>query len=451
MFALMVILMKGLFGTNGVRGTFDDLGPALAMGLAQAFCAYCGNGKILVARDARVTGECLSFAVKSGIASAGGIAADLGVCSSPCAEYMVKHEKANGLIIVTASHNTPEWNALKFVDKNGITISRERGADIELLMEKPHQAKWDGVPQCVQLSGATGTHISALSSHADLEKIKKADLSVALDFGNGTACMYADMFRKICRATAINSHLDGFFPGRNSEPTEANISNLISLVKEGGFDLGLAWDGDADRLVAVDEKGDFVVGDKVFALCLKHSLGQMKGDIATTVSTSRAAEDVAAAFGRKTVYTRVGAPYLSEAMHSGKCAMAGEEVGGVIWKNLSLAKDGILTALKLMEICAEGKMSSHVSALPQYFNAKCKIAATGKEKAAMVARVAAHAKSVKGAKLTEIDGVRIDFAESWVIARASGTENYVRVFAEAKSMAEAVRIAGEYTKIAEGK
>jgi phosphomannomutase/phosphoglucomutase len=228
-------------------------------------------------------------------------------------------------------------------------------------------------------------------------------------------------------------------------------------VKSSGSDAGIAWDGDGDRVIFVDEKGGYVIGDKVYALSIlwkasgaKANAKKPEGDIVTTVATSKAVEDVAKKFGMKTRYTAIGAPYLTEEMRKGNAFMGGEEVGGVIWPEFSLAKDGFLTAAKLAEALCERKLGEWLKDVPTYNNVKLKLDAGAKMKKDIVARVLAHAKSNKLGHIT-VDGVRVDMKDAWVIVRASGTEDYVRIFAEAKSVDEAQRLAKEYETIAKGK
>ncbi|MFZ5500361.1 MAG: phosphoglucosamine mutase, partial [Candidatus Micrarchaeota archaeon] len=252
-----------------------------------------------------------------------------------------------------------------------------------------------------------------------------------------------------CEITTINSHPDGRFPGRPSEPTEANVKELISLVKSSNADAGIAWDGDGDRVIFVDEKGAYVIGDKVYALSILWKAKKEKphGDVVTTVATSKAVEDVAKRLGMKVRYTAIGAPYLSEEVLKG-AFMGGEEVGGVIWPKLSLAKDGFLTGAKLAEALCEKPLSAWLKEVPEYHNVKLKIEAGGpEEKKRLVERVLAYAKTKKLGHIT-VDGVRVDLKDSWVIIRPSGTEEYVRLFAEAKSATEAGKLAKEYERIA---
>ncbi len=444
--------MAKYFGTNGIRGLFSELNPQFAIDVARAIGAYFGHGKILVARDARITGECLKHAVVAGLQSVGCQVVDLDYSAAPTAEFMVKKLKADGLIIITASHNPPEWNALKVVDADDVTVSRERGEAIEKLMGRADSVSWDRVLPCIPYKAAAHEHADAIIGLVDAAKIKSRRPKLVLDCGNGTAALIAPaLFERLgCELVVINASMDGRFPGRPSEPTEANVSGLIAAVKSSGADAGIAWDGDGDRVVFVDEKGSYVIGDRVFALSVLWKLGRgSKGDIVTTVATSRAAEDVAARFKCKTRYTAIGAPYLSEAVAKEPAAIAGEEVGGVIWPELSLAKDGFMTAAKMAEALCEKPLSAWLGGIPVYYNVKKKLGADTKAKKEIVSRALAHAKGKKLDCVT-VDGVRVNFRDSWVIVRASGTENYARVFAEAKSEAEAEKLAEEWKKIAEG-
>jgi phosphomannomutase/phosphoglucomutase len=453
--------MAKYFGTNGVRGKFDELNPELALGLAQAIGTYLSTGKknarVVVARDCRITGEVLKAAVVAGLSSVGCNVIDIDVASSPTAEFMVKKLNVEGCIIISASHNPPEWNALKVVDSKGIAISRERGEKIEALMSKTKLAAWDKVGKVNKYETATAEHLEAIEKFINVEKIKKRKPKIVLDCGNGTAALIAPkMFKELgCEIITINSHPDGRFPGRPSEPTEANVKELINMVKTTNADAGIAWDGDGDRVIFVDERGEYVIGDKVYALSMIWKAiatgGKLNGDIVTTVATSKAVEDVAKRYNARVRHTAIGAPYLCEEMVKGNAAMGGEEVGGVIWPECSMAKDGFLTGAKMAEAICEKPLSVWLQEVPVYYNVKTKITADGKTKNKIVARVLAHAKSKRLNHIT-VDGVRINFPEknAWVIVRASGTENYVRVFAEARSAVEAQRLVNEYEKVAKG-
>ncbi len=442
--------MSKFFGTNGVRGKFNELDPELTLKLAQAIGTYFKCGKILLARDCRLTGPVLHASVIAGLASVGCEVIDLGIVSAPTAEFMIEKLKANGCIIITASHNPPEWNALKVVDGAGIAISKERGEEIEKLMDKIKLAEWNKVGKISKYELAVQDHIDAIKKQLGSKPLTKK--KIVLDCGNGTACGIAPkLFNELgMEILTINSHMDGRFPGRPSEPTQVNVKELITAVKVSNADAGIAWDGDGDRVIFVDEFGNYVIGDKVFALSIIWKLYNTKekiGDVITTVATSKAAEDIAKKYGAKTRFTAIGAPYLCEEFVKKPGSIAGEEVGGVIWPELSLAKDGFFTAAKMVEALSQKPLSEWLKQIPVYYNVKTKIDASEKTKKEIVARVLNHAKKNK-LKFNQIDGVRIDFEDSWVIVRASGTENYVRIFAEAKSEKKAKDLVEEYKRIA---
>jgi len=456
-------MMAKYFGTNGVRGKFDMLTPELALELAKAIGTYFKRGrpenpaKILVARDGRLTGECLKHAVISGLASVGCSVVDLDYASAPTAEFMLKELGADGLIIITASHNPPEWNALKVVDGKGATISHERGEQIEKLIGKTGNAKWNEVKRSEGYIHSTTEHVNAIKRFLDKDKIRKRKPKLVLDCGNGMAALIAPrLFKELgCLVVLLNEEIDGRFPGRPSEPTEANVSVLKKAVQKEKADAGIAWDGDGDRVIFVDENGAFVVGDKVFALSVLLKLGEENGAVVTTVATSKAAEDIARENKARVVYTKIGAPYLSEKMLEISGLIGGEEVGGVIWPEISLAKDGFFTAAKIVEALSEKKLSEWIAELPKYFNEKTKIECNDEQKKRIIDGMKKYADNAKtrdpGLKTNSIDGIRIDFEDaSWVIVRASGTEAYVRIFAEAKTLEKAKELVSEYKKIAEG-
>ena len=445
-----------LFGTNGVRGKLDLLTPSLAFGLCASFASWSKGQAIVLARDMRLTSPMIHSAAAAGIMAAGKDVLDIGLASSPVAEFTLAKQKAGGLVIVTASHNAPEWNALKFVDEKGVAVSRERGALIEqsALANTYSCAGWQSVGKASSFPSAAGVHAKAAIAGVKAAKIKKRKLRVALDFGNGTSSLSRDVFSSLgCEVIALNENIDGNFPGRPSEPSEANVQPLLKAVAREGCDLGVAWDGDSDRVVFVDEKGNWIVGDKGFAIsaaqACKEGKNQKEKLIVTTVATSRCVEEACGALGAKTVYTAVGAPYLSEKMSSlgSRAVSGGEEVGGIIWPGFSLAKDGIFAAAKICEMLCDEKLSALVEDLPAYFNSKTKIEAKGAQaKAAGLNAAKAHAKG-SGARLTLVDGVRCDFPDGWVIARASGTEDYMRVFAEGKTKKRADSLMKEYEEI----
>lgn len=427
------------FGTNGIRGTLENITPDFIAQVSASFAtwAYASGqmGQVLVGRDTRTTGELVESAVTSGLLWAGAQPVILGVVPSPAVEY-IGSRRGLPSIMITASHNPPQWVALKFNDAKGLCISKERGAAIERTCTERAwaRAQWDQMRPIIRDYDAINEYKAAIMRGCD----KLNGMKVVLDCGNGTAGRVAiPAFRELgAEVVPLNEVEDGRFPGRPSEPTEANVKGLIAKVMECGANIGIAYDGDADRVTLVDEKGTYIIGDKVFALAADIILSGDKGDIVTTVATSSLVMDIARKHGRKVKLVKVGAPYIAEEMANGGYATGGEEVGGVIWPKVHPGKDGIMTSLRIAcWLKRNGKLLSEaIGALPTYCNVKKKIA-MGQERFKVIAKLQQKYSGIPNA--TVVDGVRLDFEDGWCIARASGTEDYVRIMGEAKSEARA--------------
>ncbi|MBI5159752.1 phosphoglucosamine mutase [Candidatus Micrarchaeota archaeon] len=440
--------MAKYFGTNGARGKTDLFTPEFSSSLAAAFATWAGKGKILVGRDTRTTGEMVESAIVSGLLSAGSQPVLLGVVPSPTVEFETTKLGAAGAIVITASHNPPEWIGVKCIDSKGVSLSKERAEEVEKIMEakKTTRAQWNEIKEISEYGQAASDHAQAIKKWVNAGKISKRKPKLVLDCGNGTACNIApQLFAELgCEITTINSHPDGHFPGRNSEPTKENVADLMATVKKLGADAGIAWDGDGDRVIFIDERrGEFIIGDKSFALCVELALRKRKGAAVTTVATSNAIKDIATAHGCKLFYSKVGAPYISEKMIETKAVIGGEEVGGVIWPEFHYGKDGFTTAAKIVEAISEKPLSKWIASLPEYYNAKTKIALEEKEKTEVIEKLKKQLEKA-GEKTTTIDGVRVDRGNAWCIIRPSGTEHYARIFAEAKTQKEADALLKEF-------
>ena len=444
--------MAKYFGTYGIRGKLDLLTPEFVSGMCAAFGSTLQGGTVIVGTDARTSREMIKHAAIAGLLSSGCEVIDLGVVPSPTVELEVKRQRAAGGVIVTASHNPPEWNALKFVGRDGIGLTKEKGEPIEALFESGgfKRAAWNELKRVSRCDSAIRSHIDEIKRHIDAEAIAKRKPFLILDCGNGVAGLFAPyLFRELgCRVITLNAQPDGFFPGRNSEPTRENLSDLIKTVKALKADMGIAWDGDGDRVIFIDENGEYIWGDKSFALSARIKLREMKGAIATTVATSDVIKEVAEASGGRIEYTKVGAPYIAERMVETGAILGGEEVGGVVWPEISWGKDGFMTAAKIIEeVCRSGKpLSALIASLPTYFNAKGKVDCGAKDKAKILSSIRSEFLKEKGAEAIAIDGIRLNLPDGWVIARPSGTENYFRVFAEAKTQAKADELLARYKK-----
>lgn len=429
------------FGTNGVRGMLPQMSPDFVMKLGLCFGTWVkrrGFNEVYIGRDTRVTGEMVESALISGILYSGCKPILLGVVPSPAVEFLSgKNHKPH--VIITSSHNPPEWIGLKFGDERGIPLSKERGSEIESMYkdEAWEVVKWNKIPPINRYNNGINEYYDLIKK----EGVNLNGLNLIVDCSNGASCSIAPrLFKELgAHVLSINDEEDGLFPGRNSEPTEQNLKELIRKVKEHNADVGIAYDGDCDRLSLVDENGNFVDGNKVFALGVKIAMEEREGDVVTTIATSNLIREIVEKKGRKLKYVVVGTPYISEETHSGNYSAGGEEVGGLIWPNVHVGKDGILTSIKIVSFLKQNKLklSEEVSKLPKYFVVKDKID-MGQERFNVVEKVRERFRNNPQANL--IDGLRVDFENGWTILRASGTENYIRIFGEAKSKEEAQKL-----------
>ncbi len=443
--------MAKYFGTNGIRAKLDLMTPEFVSRMAFAFGRWTKGKNILLARDTRLSGPMLRHAAISGLMSAGCNVTDLGIVPAPTAELMVHKLKADGAITITASHNPPEWNALKFVDRDSVAVSWERGEEIEKIFEdsRTKRAEWNHLGDLTEYPSAIDEHIDEILKYTDVDIIKKKKPRIVLDCANGTASFFAPkLFRQLgCQILTLNAQPDGYFPGHNSEPTEENLSDLIASVMAVNATMGIAWDGDCDRVIFIDEKGGYIIGDKSYALSVKIALKESKvksPKVVSTVATTDMIKDITKDNNGTVVYTKVGGPYLAEKLIAHKAVSGGEEAGGIIWPKIHPGKDGFITAARILEYVCRGKpLSKMINELPKYYNAKVKIYCAAEEKV----RIIEQMKSLpleKGVEALTVDGVRFNTKNGWCILRPSGTEHLIRIFAESTTPEKANELLCHY-------
>jgi phosphomannomutase/phosphoglucomutase len=302
---------KRLFGTNGIRGVANkELTPMTAIKIGSAIGTFFKHGKLIVGFDARTSGPMLAKAVVSGLNATGCDVLLAGMAPTPTLQYAVKKHKTAGAVIITASHNPPEYNGIKVIWKDGIEISREQEIEIEEIYfdEKMRYAEWNKLGTTRDLPGVIDDYVETIKTHVNTARIAKKNYHVVVDAANSVGSLAAPfLLRDLgCRVTTINANIDGTFPGRLPEPRPENLQQLASTVKAVGADLGVAFDGDADRSVFVDEKGEIHWGDKTFGLVEKYFLIENKGEkIVTPVSSSSLVKDIADAYSGELVWTKV--------------------------------------------------------------------------------------------------------------------------------------------------
>ncbi|MGZ7116205.1 MAG: phosphoglucosamine mutase [Methanobacterium sp.] len=436
--------MKRLFGTFGVRRLANtELTPEFASKIAASYGSVV-KGKVAIGGDSRTSTEMIKHAVISGLLSSGCDVVDLGILPTPAVQYAVRNYYDAG-IIITASHNPPKYNGLKLVDCDGIGTPDETEIKVEEMFfnDNPERVAWDEIGVLEKNSGLIEEYIQEVIKRVDIDEIKKARLKVIVDCGSGAACFTTPyILRELgCEIITMNCQPDGFFPGRDPEPTESNLKELIDVVKATGADLGLAHDGDADRTICIDEKGNFVFGDKSFALVEKYMLKENNGGlIVTTVATSTAIYDIANEYNGEVTATKVGDLIVARELKDKNGLFGGEENGGLIFPDFVYGRDAALSAAKIVEIISKtGKpLSKLVEELPVYYSEKMKIECPDELKQEVMKKIAAETSEFE---VDTTDGVKIIKEEGWVIIRPSGTEPIFRCFAEAKTKQEAKEMA----------
>jgi phosphoglucosamine mutase len=435
-----------LFGTSGIRGPVGDVVTgSLALAVGRAVATENAD-RIVVGRDPRNSGEWLLEAVRAGVRECGADVIDVGMVATPTLARAVGWEDADAGIIVTASHNPPEDNGLKLWNPSGQAFDAAQCDRIEerIAAEDYDLGGWDDGGSSTRIEDTNERHIEALVSAVD-EDGSLDGLSVVVDLGNGAGGVTVDALSRLgCTVEVMNGEPDGSFPNRPSEPTEENCKALCERVAETDADLGIAHDGDADRMMAVDELGEFVPKDVLLALFARKAASEGTR-VAVPVDTGLVVDDELGKIGASVTHTRVGDVYVAERTTEPDVVFGGEPSGAWIWPDETLCPDGPLAACKLATTASETPLSELVSGVvsPHLFRDNIET----QEKAAVMEYVAtAVSESYPDADLLTIDGVRVGFSDGWFLLRASGTQPLVRTTAESRDRARAeelMRIARE--------
>ncbi|OGS42404.1 MAG: phosphoglucosamine mutase [Euryarchaeota archaeon RBG_16_62_10] len=437
-----------LFGTNGVRGVVNskDMDPMFALRLGMAIGTYM-KGRAMIGTDARTSNEMLKAGCAAGLMACGCDVLDCGVVPTPTLQYSVKRNRAAGGVVITASHNPPEFNGIKCIDPDGTEMSRANEEIIESIYHDStfSKAEWSAVGRATKYLTAADEYVDGIVACVDVGTIRSARLRVAVDCSNGAASRVTPMLldRLGVRYVTLNADLNGAFPGHNSEPTPENTKDLVELVRAGGFDFGFVHDGDADRTIFVDDTGRYLYGDRSLAIVAYYKCLENRGGlVVTTVGSSLAVEDAARMAGGSVAYTRVGSPVVARVMMERGGIFGGEENGGLIFPELQFCRDGAMAAAKMLEIVARhGKLSEVNDKIPHYSQYKTKTRCPDEKKEGVMS---ALSKDASGEKVDMTDGVKIFLKDGWVLVRPSGTEPIIRVFTEARTPERARELAESY-------
>jgi phosphomannomutase / phosphoglucomutase len=425
-----------LFGTNGIRGIFGkDLTVESIIDACYSLGTYFEKGPIVIGYDGRDSSPVISKLVRSTINSAGLEVGNAGLVPTPCLQYAAKRLDYNGGIMITASHNPPEYNGLKAIGNDGVEISREDELKVQDIYDEKKFSRVDGFARDFIDQYIIDSYIEAVLALVDVQNIRSRKFTVAIDVGNGAQAKVAPLIlgRLGCKVITINGNIDGNFPGRGPEPTIENLHLLSSMVTHSMADVGVAYDGDGDRSMFCDEKGNPHGGDKTGTLLVKHLLENKhaRAEIVCPLNTTMALSLVAKEEGANLIYTKVGSVEVSREMVKRKSLIGLEENGGFMYGKLNEVRDGIMTTALILDALAltGQKLSGLLSSLPSTFQYKSKFSCPTKQIAEDV--VGECLKHGNPKRVETLDGAKIWVdEETWIMVRASGTEPLVRIYGE---------------------
>jgi len=439
--------MGKLFGTNGVRGVFaEDFTLEFVHDLVLSISTYFKEGTILVGYDGRNSSNVISKLVCSTLNSAG-INCDLaGLVPTPCLEFATKTLGYNGGIMITASHNPPEYNGIKPVASDGVEISREDESVIEEIF---FQKNWNRNSSTFGLTKnddrAIQTYLDGIKSQIGVSKIKSKNCKVVLDLGNGaqatTAIKLCEQLG--CEVITINEEIDGLFPGRGPEPTPYNLGELSSAVVNNNADLGIAFDGDGDRSIFCDDTGMLLSGDRSALLLSDYLLKKNPNSkVVTCVNSGNSIDELVTQTNSTVTRTKVGSVEVSRKMLTENALIGFEENGGFMFGKHNQVRDGGMTLALLLELLASSNksISEELGNLPQSFTTKDKISCKKEDIDGIISKL-----SNEFPNADTTDGIKIVFdKKKWIMIRPSGTEPIIRIYGESDSEKNLEILMAEY-------
>ncbi|WMW22406.1 phosphoglucosamine mutase [Methanolobus mangrovi] len=416
-----------LFGSSGIRGLANvevTVDLALKVGMA------LGRSKktAVIGRDPRVAGEMIEHALISGLMSAGCNVVRAGILTTPTLAYAARNYDCG--VMVTASHNPAQDVGIKLWNPDGMAFDSTQQEEIEYIIEKEDfvNVPWNRIGEITSYENAVRDHIDMIQSHST-----GAPIRVVVDCGGGAGGTITPfLLREMgCEVITLNSQIDGHFPARNPEPKDSNLWMLKRAVTEFKAELGIAHDGDADRMMAVDENGIFVSGDEMLAIFARYECKD-NPKVVVPVDTSMIVDD--ALPGSTIIHTRVGDVYVAEEMKKQKADFGGEPSGSWIFPRISYCPDGIYAAALLVDIVKEKKLSVLREELPQYPTLRSTVECDNSRKSEVMKAISSRLASM--GEVSSIDGIRVDMEDGWVLVRPSGTEAKIRITAEARKNVE---------------
>jgi phosphomannomutase/phosphoglucomutase len=442
-----------LFGTNGIRGVFGkDLSLDFLVDITRSLAAYYKKGPILIGRDGRNSNNIILNIVTAVLNSDGLDTVDAGILPTPCLQYATKKNQYEGGIMITASHNPPEYNGVKPIASDGVELPRQDETVVENIFANKRFITSEILGRTFKEEMVIDRYTDDVLALVNVDMIKKRKFKVTMDLGNGVQALVAPLIAKKlgCEIVTVNGIVDGNFPGRGSEPTPSNLSLMSSVATETKSDIGAAYDGDGDRSIFCDDKGIVHWGDKTGTLLAKYLITTKhpKAKIVCPINTTHILTKIAQENGSEIVHTKVGSVEVSREMVKQDAIIGMEENGGFMYGVLNHVRDGALTTALMLDLMAseEKSLSEILSALPKAYQYKSKF------QCADMGLIQNVIDSVKNhgspMKIETLDGVKIWFdEESWLMLRPSGTEPLIRIYGESTDELLLNSKVNEYTRL----
>ena len=434
---------------SGIRGTIggvhgDNLTPIDAVNFGCAYGQWLINKnpnskhKVIIGRDARISGEMIQNLVQFSLISMGIDIVDLGLSTTPTVELMVKKHNADGGIIITASHNPRQWNALKLLNENGEFLNSHEGKLIVDFSENKNFtfSQLEDLGTLTKENQSMNQHIDSVLNLnlVNAEKIKAKKLKIVVDAVNSTGGIIVPNFLKKLDIEVIKLYCkpNGNFP-HNPEPLKNNLKDLSNKVIETGADMGIAVDPDVDRLVFMCENGELFGEENTLVACSDYVLSKTPGNTVSNLSSSRALNDITLKYNQTHFYSAVGEVNVVEKMKEVNAIIGGEGNGGVIYPESHYGRDAIVGIGLFLSLYCERDLSASnlLNTFPKYYMVKERINLSSSINVDKILNQIAE--KYKNEKIDLVDGVRIDFIDSWVQLRKSNTEPIIRIYSEAKS------------------
>ena len=445
----MPTLMVSISGIRGIVG--DGLDPQVLVKFCSAYADFVGKGKVVIGRDARISGEMVRSLVNGTLLAKGLDVIDIGICPTPTVQYTVKNLSANGGIAISASHNPNEWNALKLLNDTGQFMTPEQNVELLKILNDNKDYKyenWENLGTLTSYTEGLTKHVNDVLNlkYVDKGKIKKRNFKVLADCVNGAGVyVIPHLLREFgCEVIEMNCEKTGIFP-RLPEPLPENLTETMKAVKDSNADLGVVVDPDVDRLVLITNEGEPFSEEYTITSCVKFILSKEKGNAVVNLSTTRAVDDVAKEFDSKVFRSPVGEANVVKKMKEVNAVIGGEGSGGVIYPALHYGRDALVGIALILQHLLEfgGTIAELKKSLPSYFIAKKKIELGNADPDKLIDSLK---NKYKTENVNTDDGLRIDFPDHWVHFRKSNTEPIIRSIVEAKDKEKAEELSKKYFK-----